>query len=163
MPYTNVNGTAATVVYYPATSGVPHAFLFNPGPSPAYLGGNSGVTTVTGVPLAPNNEMRLQTAAGTIWGVAGYTQASPYGTINAATTYPGGTTLTVNSAGTAFGTGSTIVVEPGTVRQEFATVFASNAGTVTTVAAFSFGHESATTFSAVTPMSAIVRADRGAS
>ena len=128
MPYTNINGTAATVVYYPATSGVPHAFLFNPGPSPAYLGGNPGVTTVTGVPLAPGNSMKLQTAYGTIYGVAGYSQASPFGTVNAATTYPGGTTLTVNSAGTAFGTGSTIVVEPGTVRQEFATVFASQRG-----------------------------------
>ena len=67
----------------------------------------------------------------------------------------------MNSAGTAFGTGSTIVVEPGTPRQEIAVVFSANAGTVVTSAPFAFGHGSATTFSQITPLATTVRAERG--
>ena len=38
MPSTNINGSAATVVVYPATSGNPHALIFNTGGQPAYAG-----------------------------------------------------------------------------------------------------------------------------
>ena len=42
-------------------------------------------------------------------------------------------------------------------------VFASNAGTVTTAAAMTFVHGSATTFSQITPLVTTIRAERGAS
>ena len=161
MPSTNINGSAATVVVYPATSGNPHALIFNPGGQPAYLG-QSTVTNVSGLVLAPNNQIRLLNAAGTVYGVAGFTQVAPYGTANAATT-AGGSVLTVNSAGTAFTSGMGIVIEPGGARQEMAMVFASNAGTVTTAAAMTFVHGSATTFSQITPLVTTIRAERGAS
>jgi hypothetical protein len=100
-------------------------------------------------------------AGGTIYATAGFLQVAPFGTANAATTYPGGSTITVNSGGTAFGTGATIVVEPGTPRQEILVVSATNAGTVTTSGAFQFGHGSATTFSVITPLATTVRSERG--
>jgi hypothetical protein len=163
MPYTNVSGTASSVVYYPATSGVPHAFLFNPGPSPIWLGGNSGISTATGIQLAPNNSVRLNTAAGTIYGIGGYTAITPSGTANAATTYPGGTLITVASGGTVFTAGMAIVIEAGTPRQEITSVTASNAGSVFTSPAMIFAHGSATVFSQITPVAAVIRADRGTS
>ena len=160
MPATNISGTAVTVVYFPPSSGNPHCILTNTGGNTAWVG-QSGVSSATGLPMPPNDRSRLLFAGGTIYATAGFNQIAPYGTAHAATTYPGGSVLTVNSAGTAFGTGSTIVVEPGTPRQEIAVVFSANAGTVVTSAPFAFGHGSATTFSQITPLATTVRAERG--
>ena len=159
MPSTNITGTAVTVVYYPASSGNPHCILTNTGGNTAYVG-QSGISSATGLPMPPNDRAKLLFAGGTIYATAGFTQVSPYGTANAATTI-GGSTITVASGGTAFGTGSTIVVEPGTPRQEIAVVSSTNAGSVTTSAPFTFGHGSATTFSQITPLATTVRAERG--
>ena len=159
MPSTNITGTAVTVVYYPASSGNPHCILTNTGGNTAYVG-QSGISSATGLPMPPNDRAKLLFAGGTIYATAGFTQVSPYGTANAATTI-GGSVITVASGGTAFGTGSTFVVEPGTPRQELAVVFATNAGTVTTTAAFTFGHPNASVFSAINPLATTVRAERG--
>ena len=159
MPATNISGTAVTVVYYPPSSGNPHCILSNIGGNTAYVG-QSGISSATGLPMPPNDRAKLLFAGGTIYATAGFNQASPFGTANAATTI-GGSTITVASGGTAFGTGSTFVVEPGTPRQEIAVVFATNAGTVTTTAAFTFGHPNASVFSAINPLATTVRAERG--
>ena len=159
MPATNISGTAVTVVYYPPSAGNPHCILTNIGGNTAYVG-QSGISSATGLPMPPNDRAKLLFAGGTIYATAGFTQVSPYGTANAATTI-GGSTITVASGGTAFGTGSTFVVEPGTPRQELAVVFATNAGTVTTTAAFTFGHPNASVFSAINPLATTVRAERG--
>ncbi len=152
MTNVNVNGSASTVLAYPPSGGSPHAYIFNAGPWPAHLGGNSGVSSVTGFRLMPQSRSDLSsTGGGTIWGIAGGNQVTPYGTITAATTYPGGTALTGVTGGTAFTAGMTIVVEPGTPRQEIAMVSSSNAGTVNVSAAFTYGHGSATVFSQWTP------------
>ena len=159
MPATNISGTAVTVVYYPPSAGNPHCILTNIGGNTAYVG-QSGISSATGLPMPPNDRSRLLFAGGTIYATAGFNQASPFGTANAATPI-GGSVLTVASGGTAFGTGSTFVVEPGTPRQEIAVVFATNAGTVTTTAAFTFGHPNASVFSAINPLATTVRAERG--
>ena len=159
MPSTNITGTAVTVVYYPASSGNPHCILTNTGGNTAWVG-QAGVSSATGLPMPPGDRSRLLFAGGTIYATAGFNQVSPFGTANAATTI-GGSTITVASGGTAFGTGSTFVVEPGTPRQEIAVVFATNAGTVTTTAAFTFGHPNSSVFSAINPLATTVRAERG--
>ena len=159
MPATNISGTAVTVVYYPPSAGNPHCILTNIGGNTASVG-QSGISSATGLPMPPNDRSRLLFAGGTIYATAGFNQASPFGTANAATTI-GGSVITVASGGTAFGTGSTFVVEPGTPRQELAVVFATNAGTVTTTAAFTFGHPNASVFSAINPLATTVRAERG--
>ena len=159
MPATNISGTAVTVVYYPPSAGNPHCILTNIGGNTAYVG-QSGISSATGLPMPPNDRSRLLFAGGTIYATAGFNQASPFGTANAATTI-GGSVITVASGGTAFGTGSTFVVEPGTPRQEIAVVFATNAGTVTTTAAFTFGHPNSSVFSAISPLATTVRAERG--
>ena len=159
MPSTNITGTAVTVVYYPASSGNPHCILTNTGGNTAWVG-QAGVSSATGLPMPPGDRSKLLFAGGTIYATAGFNQVSPFGTANAATTI-GGSTITVASGGTAFGTGSTFVVEPGTPRQEIAVVFATNAGTVTTTAAFTFGHPNSSVFSAITPLATTVRSERG--
>lgn len=161
MPYTNINGTASTVVSYPPQAGQPHAYLFNYGQQTAWLSGGSIMSTYTGFPLAPNNRMDLSNCAGTVYAIAGGNQSSPFGTANAATSVAGNT-ITVASGGTAFTSGMTIVIEPGTPRQEITSVSASNAGTVTTSPAMVYAHGSATVFSQWTPLVTTVRAERGA-
>lgn len=162
MPTTNVNGTASTVVSYPPPAGSPHAVLFNAGPQNAWLSGGSIMSTYTGFPLPPGNKYEMPTAAGTVYAMAGGNQSSPYGTANAATSVAG-SVITVASGGTAFTAGMTIVVEPGTPRQEVTSVASSNAGTVNTSPAMVFAHGSATVFSQWTPLVTTLNVVRGAS
>ena len=160
MPITNVNGTISAGVSYPPTSGQPHAYLFNNGPQNVWLGG-SAVSTASGFLLAPNNAIDLSTAAGTIYGIAGGNQVSPSSTTSAASAVAG-TSLTVASGGTAFTAGMTIIIEPGTARQEVTSVSASAAGSVNTSPAMTFAHPSASAFSQYTPLVTTVNAARGA-
>lgn len=161
MPATNINGTASTVVSFPAPAGSPHAYLINLGMQNAWLSAGSQCSTYTGFLLPPNNRIDLSNAGGTIYAIAGGNQVSPFGTANAATSVAGNTIL-VASGGTAFTAGMTIIVEPGTPRQEVTSVSASNAGTVTTSPAMVFAHGSAATFSQYTPLVTTVQAVRGA-
>ena len=162
MTFTNVNGTISTVVAYPPAGGSPHAYLFNQGPNNVHLGAGSGVSPTTGFRLAPNNRIDISNFSGTIYGIAGGNQSTPYGTITAATTYPAGTALTGVTGGTAFTAGMTIVIEPGTPRQEITSVQSSNAGTVNVSPAFTFGHGSATTFSQWLPYVTTIQVVPGA-
>ena len=164
MPYTNLNGTTATVVYYPATSGRPSVFLFNPSPQTAWLGETSGVQANAGFPLGPNGHYELtgNAAAGTIYAIAGGIAVSPFGTIVTSATTTGGTAALVTSGGTVFTAGMTLVFDQGTPRQEITMVQSSNAGTVNVIPAFIFAHGTASTFSQWTPYAATVRAERGA-
>lgn len=161
MPYTSIGGTASSVVYYPATSGKPSVFLFNAGAQTGYLGGISGVSSATGFPLPPQNRIDISSASGTIYAIAGGNQQVPYGTANAATVF-GGTALTLASGGTAFTAGMTVIIDPGTAKQEITSVASSNAGTVNVSPAMTFVHGSAATFSQWVPSATVIRAERGA-
>lgn len=160
MAHTPVSATIPTVVYTPSPAGTPHAFLYNEGGSPVYLGG-SGVSTAQGLALAPNDKIRLPYAGGTIWAVSGYQQILPQGTVITATTvFPGGTILTT-SGGTAatalFTVGMWIAIESGTPRQETAQVLANNAGSVITSAPMQYAHGTATTFWQITAQPSLVK------
>ena len=151
-----MSATVPTVVYTPTSSGTPHAFLYNEGLSTVWLGG-PGVSSATGLPLAPNGSIHLPYAGGTIYAVSGYNQVSPSGTIITATsTYPAGTALTT-TMGTAFTAGIWLVVESGTPRQELAQVLANNAGSAITAAPLQFAHGTATTFSQITAVPSVVK------
>jgi hypothetical protein len=146
----NVGGTVSAAVSYPPSGGSPHAYLFNAGPWPVYLGAGSGVSSATGFRLAPANRIDLSSTSGTIYGIAGGNQQAPFGTITANTAY-GGTALTGVTGGTAFTAGMTVVIDPGTAKQEVTSVASSNAGTVNVSPAFAFVHGSAATFSQYSP------------
>jgi hypothetical protein len=157
----NVGGTISTVVSYPPSGGSPHAYLFNAGPSNVHLGGISGVSASTGFRLTPNNRIDLSYAPGTIYGICGGNQQAPFGTITANTTY-GGTALTGVTGGTAFTAGMTIIIDPGTAKQEITSVASSNAGTVNVSPAFAFVHGSAATFSQWVPNATTLQVIPGA-
>ena len=151
-----MSATIPTVVYIPTSSGTPHAFLYNEGVSPVYLGG-SGVSTTQGLALAPNDKIRLPTAGGTIWAISGYNTTSPEGTVITATsTFPAGTTLTT-TMGTAFTAGMWIAIESGTPRQEIAQVNGNNAGSVFTNSALQYAHGTATTFWQINAVPSLVK------
>jgi|SRR5579859_110789 len=161
MPYVNVSGTASTAVSYPGSGGKQTLFLFNAGQQPAYLGTGPGVSSATGFPLTAGNRVDVTNAAGTVYATAGGNQVTPYGTANAATSVAG-SVITVASAGTAFTAGMTIVIEPGTPRQEVTSVASSNAGTVNTSPPMTFAHGSAATFSQYSPLATTLQVIRGA-
>jgi len=160
MVHTPVSATIPTVVYTPSAYGTPHAFLYNEGSSPVYLGG-SGVSTTQGLALAPNDKIRLPYAGGTIWAVSGYQTTSPEGTvITATTTFPSGTILTTAGGTTVtalFTVGMWIAIESGTPRQEVAQVLATNAGSVITSAPLQYAHGTATTFWQLTAQPSLVK------
>jgi len=159
MAITPVSATIPTVIFVPPTAGTPHAFLYNSGPSPVYLGG-SGVSTSVGFALAAGDKMNLAYNGGTIWAISGYQTASPAGTVITAATTLGGTTLTT-AGGTAstsqFTAGMWLVVESGTPRQEIAQVNGTNAGSVFTNGPLTYSHGTASTFSQITSAPAVVR------
>lgn len=147
----SVGGTAATVVAYPPSGGLPHAYIFNSGPWPAHLGDGPGVSSATGFRLMPQCRADVALTSGTIWAVAGGNQIAPYGTITAMTSYPGGTALAVAAGGAAFTAGMTVIIEAGTPRQEVTSVASSNAGTVNVSPAMIFAHAAAAVFSQYAP------------
>lgn len=161
MPYTNATGTAAVVVSVPPPAGIPHAYLFNSSGQVAYLGG-SAVTTMSGLPLYPNNKMDLSFLPGTAYAVAGFNQsATVFGTV-VTNVAQGGTSFTVNAA-PGFAIGSSIVVEPGTVRQEILPVGGTTSTAVTTNTGALFAHGSVSSLVyAITPNVTTVQAVRGA-
>jgi hypothetical protein len=152
---TPVSATIPTVVFVPSTAGMPHAFLYNTGPAPVYLGG-SGVSTNVGFTLAAGDKLDLSYNGGTIWAISGYQTTSPQGTVITATTTAGGTTLT-NAAGTSFTAGMWIAIETGTPRQEIAQVNGSNAGSVFTNGPLTYCHGTAATFWQITSTPTVVR------
>jgi hypothetical protein len=161
----NLNGTASTVVMYPPSGGTPHAYIFNQGPNNAHLGGGPGVSTTTGMRLAAANRMDLSNTPGTIYGIAGGNAVSPAGTITANTSY-GGSVLTGTpgfAAGTIFTSGMTLVIDPGTSKQEFGYVFSANSGTVTLAAAMTYVHGSLATISQWSPYTTTLQVLPGAS
>lgn len=161
MPATNINGTASTVVSFPAPAGSPHAYLINLGQQNAWLSAGSQCSTYTGFLLPPNNRIDLSNAGGTIYAIAGGNQSSPFGTASAASV-PAGTVLTVSAGGTAFTSGMTVIIEPGTPRQEVTSVQASSGTSVTTSPAMVFAHGTNAVFSQYTPLVTTVRVERGA-
>lgn len=161
MAAANIGGTATTVASYPASGGKSTLFLFNAGGQTAFLGTGPGVSSATGLPLPPGSKADISNAAGTVYAVAGGYQVAPYGTANANTVY-GGTALTLASGGTAFTAGMTVIIDPGTAKQEITSVASSNAGTVNVSPAMTFVHGSAATFSQYTPFATTLQVIRGA-
>ena len=153
MAVTPVSATIPTVVFVPPTSGTPHAFLYNNGPAPVYLGG-SGVSTSVGFALAAGDRLDLSYNGGTIWAISGYQTTSPEGTVITAATTVGGTTLTI-AGGTAvtalFTAGMWLAIESGTPRQEIAQVNGTNAGSVFTNGPLTYAHGTASTYWQITP------------
>ena len=157
---TNVSVTP-TQVYVPSPSGTPSVFLANSGRNPVWVGG-SAVTSVAGLELSPGASMTLPNAVQGVFAVSGFTPGTEgTGTVstNAA---QGGSVLTVASGGSAFTTGSYIVVESGSVRQEIQTVAAQTGTTVTISGTFAYAHGSTTTFSQALPASTLVTISAGA-
>jgi hypothetical protein len=162
MASTNATGTAAVVVSYPPPAGTPHAYLFNTSPQVAYVGGEY-VTSVSGLPLYPNGRLPLANMPGTAYAIAGFSQsATVFGTV-VTNVAQGGTSITTNND-PGWVIGSSIVIEPGTPRQEILPVGGTTASAVTTNAGAVFAHGSATSLvDAITPYVTTVKADRGAS
>lgn len=148
-------------VYVPSPSGVPSVFLENAGLSPVWVGG-SAVTTVAGLQLAPGASMTLPHAAQGVWAVSGFTPgAAGPGTV-LSNIAQGGSVISVASGGSAFTTGSDIVIESGSVRQEVQAVAAQTGTTVTISGTFAYAHGSTVTFSQAVPAPALVTISAGA-
>lgn len=148
-------------VYVPSPSGTPSVFIANSGPAPVWVGG-SAVTTAAGLELAPGASMTLPHAAQGVWAVSGFTPGTAgTGTVSTNASQ-GGSVLTVASGGSAFTTGSDIVIESGSVRQEIQAVAAQTGTTVTVSGTFAFAHGSTVTFSQVLPAPATVTISAGA-
>jgi hypothetical protein len=162
MAYTNANGTAAVVVSYPPPAGTPHAYLFNTGLQVAYVGGQN-VTSVSGLALYPNGKIPLTLMPGTVYAVSGFTQsATVFGTVQTAV-QQGGTSFTTSGA-PGWAIGSSLIVEPGTVRQEILPVGGTTSSSVTTNTGAAFFHAGTSSLVyAITPYVTTVKADRGAS
>lgn len=64
-----VSGTAATLVYSPASVGVPTCFISNPGPGSLFLGTGSTVTATTGLMIPAGATIQFTQYAYNIYGI----------------------------------------------------------------------------------------------
>lgn len=158
---TNATGTAAVVVSIPSPSGVPHAYLFNSSPQPAYVGGSS-VSNISGFPLYPGNRADLSLLPGTVYAIAGFNQsATVFGTVQTAV-QQGGTSFTTSGA-PGWTVGASLVVEPGTLRQEILPIGGTTSTSVTTNAGAAFFHAgTASLIYAITPYVTTLKVTDGA-
>lgn len=160
-PFSTNAGVTPVPVYVPNPSGTPSVFIANTGSYPAWVGG-SAVTTVAGLELSPGASMTLPKAVQTVFAVAGFTPgAAGPGTV-AANIAQGGSVISVASGGSAFTTGSDIVIESGSARQEVQAVAAQTGTTVTIGGTFAYAHGSTVTFSQVIPAQTQVTVSAGA-
>jgi hypothetical protein len=137
-----------TQVYVPAAGGVPSVFVKNQSLSPVWVGG-SEVTTASGLELSPRAAITLRDAVQGIFAVSGWNPGTAgTGTVTA-NIAQGGSVIAVASGGSAFSTGTYLVIESGGPRQEVQTVAAQTGTTVTISGTFAFAHGSTTTFSQV--------------
>ena len=157
----NATGTAAVVVSIPSPSGAPHAYLFNSSLQPAYLGG-SLVSTVSGFPLYPGNRADLSSLPSTVWAVAGFNQsATVFGTVQTAV-QQGGTSFTTSGA-PGWAIGSSLVVEPGTPRQEILPIGGTTSSSVTVNAGAAYFHAGTSSLIyAITPYVTTLKVTDGA-
>ena len=146
-------------VYVPSPSGIPSVFIKNAGLTPVWVGG-SEVSTVAGLELSARAAITLRDAVQPVFAVSGFTPgAAGPGTV-LANIAQGGSVISVASGGSAFTSGSEIVIESGSVRQEVQAVAAQTGTTVTISGGFVFAHGSTVTFSQViaAPASVIISA-----
>ena len=156
---TNVSVTPVQV-YVPAPSGIPSVFIQNRSLVPVWVGG-SEVTTAAGLELSPRAEVTLRDAVQPVFAVSGFTPGAGPGTV-LSNIAQGGSVIAVASGGSAFTTGSYLVIESGSPRQEVAAVAAQTGTTVTITGTFAYAHGSATTFSGAVPAPAQVTVSAGA-
>ena len=135
-------------VYVPSPSGVPSVFIENRSPAPVWIGG-SEVSTVAGLELSPRASVTLRDAVQPVFAVSGFNPGTAGPGTVLANIAQGGSVISVASGGSAFTTGSEIVIESGSVRQEVQAVAAQTGSTVTISGAFVFAHGSTVTFSQV--------------
>ena len=159
-PFSNNVSVTPVQVYVPAPSGVPSVFIENRSLNPVYVGG-SEVTTVAGLELSPRAGMTLRSAVQPVFAVSGFTPGPGPGTVTT-NIAQGGSVISVASGGSAFTTGSYLVIESGSPRQEVQAVAAQTGTTVTITGAFAYAHGSASTFSGAVPAPAQITVSAGA-
>lgn len=159
-PFSTPVSVTPVQVYVPAPSGIPSVFIENRSRNPVWVGG-SEVTTAAGLELSPRASMTLRSAVQPVFAVSGFTPGAGPGTVSA-NIAQGGSVIAVASGGSAFTTGSYVVIESGSPRQEIQSVAAQTGTTVTVAGTFAYAHGSTVTFSQAVPAPAQVTVSAGA-
>lgn len=143
---TSVSG-APVLIYNPAPSGLPSAFVQNSGASVIYLG-QAGVTAANGLPLYPNQIVDVSFLPNKVYAVSGVV-ATATATTTTAAANSGATSLAITS-GTGTVNGQQIQVGSGS-NAEVVTIVSGGGTTTLTVTALNYDHRSG---AAVTVMTA---------
>jgi len=154
--HTPVTGAPA-LIYSPSASGTPHVTVINEGPSAVYIG-RAGVTSSSGMPLQPQQELSLPFAPAALYAVASVASAGT--TINTNLAFnSGGTQLTfgsnfysaaVNNTQAQIGSGSSA---------EVVTITAGGGTGTLTVSALAYDHRTASPVGPVTPAGSAVHTE----
>jgi hypothetical protein len=136
-------GTAPVLVFAPQAN-AQNFIITNTSPVTVYLG-QTGVTSATGFPLAPNQEISLPSVAQSIYAVSGAGAVKAPTSVTSGSVVATGTALPVASGGASYTNGMVVVVQDGN-STEVVTVGAGSTGTSVVVSALAFDHGTGVTF-----------------
>lgn len=156
--HTAVSGVA-TLVYNPPPQGSPHVTLINEGTAVAYIG-QAAVTSSSGLPLYPRQQISLPFAPIALYAVSGAAGTATTANTNAVAN-SGATTLSF-AAGYATAAVNGLQAQVGTgSNAETVTIVSGGGGTTLTVSALQYDHRTATPVTVITPAGVGVHVEYG--
>lgn len=136
-------GTAPTLIFAPQAN-AQNFIITNTGTSTVYLG-QSGVTSATGFPLKPTQQISLPSVSQSIYAVSAAGSVKAPTSVTSGSVVATGTALPVASGGASYTNGMVVAIQDGN-SSELVTVGAGSTGTSVVVSALAFNHGTGVTF-----------------
>lgn len=137
-------GCAPVLVYSPAVSGTPVAFIYNEGTVPVWLGQN-GLTITNGVLLQPGDHHKAVNATQSFYACTNWSATTAATQPTSAAVNAGGTTLTSTIAQGAIAAGSALLIGTSGSGGEVVTLVSGGGTTTLTVTALQYDHRTGIT------------------
>jgi hypothetical protein len=164
VPFYNTTPLPTAVFTSPTGTGVnPVCILKNESPSQTLFVGLSACTPNTGIPLPPNEAIKINTASQTLYCSSNWSAGTAAATASTSASVTVGTTSwTVASGGMAnIPVGTYFLVGSGTGQEALCVATSASTTTITTTTGCLFEHYASEVFHSVTTTPGILRVERG--
>ena len=165
MPFANTTPLPAVVFTSPTGTGVnPVCILKNESPSQTLFVGLSACTPNTGLPLPPNESVKLNAASSNLYACSNWAAGTAAATASTGVATVGTTSWTVASGGMAnIPAGTTFLIGVGTGQEALKVATSVNTTQITTSSGSLFAHAASEVLYAVVTTPGTLRIERGTS
>jgi len=161
----NTTPLPTAVFVTPTGAGVnPLCILKNESPSQTLFVGLSACTPNTGIPLPPNESVRINTASQTLYACSNWSAGTAAATASASAASAGTSSWTVASGGMAnIPVGTYFLIGSGTGQEALCVATSASTTTITTTTASLFEHNASDVLHAVVTTPGVLRVQAGTS